>query len=151
MELFYTGVIIKTEQMFQVLTAGRVLAPSFHSAFLDENKQFWLASGSNDIWLAINSVIGLAAGGSGKAVSRWGWPCTALMPIAPTPSFPNEPQPRGSTRSWGALVWTMPEHFFLAGVGRRKWDQRKTGGGEDAPPGWEVITTPESSSFSSSF
>lgn len=125
-ELFYMGVIIKTEQMFQVLTAGRVLAPSFHSAFLDENKQFWLASGSNDIWLAINSVIGLAAGGSGKAVSRWGWPCTALMPIAPTPSY-------------------------LAGVGRRKWDQRKTGGGEDAPPGWEVITTPESSSFSSSF
>lgn len=120
--LFYTGVIIKTEQMFQVLTAGRVLAPSFHSTFLDENKQFWLASGSNNIWLAINSVIGLAAGGSGKAVSRWGWPCTALMPIAPTPSFPNESQPRGSSRSWGALVWTLWSNAWalLSGRSREK-------------------------------
>ena len=53
--------------MFHVLTAGSVLAPSFHRAFLDENEQFWLASVSNDIWLTINSVIRLAAGGSGNA------------------------------------------------------------------------------------
>lgn len=53
--------------MFHVLTAGIVLTPSFHRAFLDENEQFWLASVRNDIWLTINSVIRLAAGGSGNA------------------------------------------------------------------------------------
>lgn len=53
--------------MFHVLTAGRVLAPSLYRASLDENEQFWLASVGNDIWLTINPVIGLAAGGSGKA------------------------------------------------------------------------------------
>ena len=53
--------------MFHVLTAGSVLAPSSHRAFLDENEQFWLASVSNDIWLNINSAIRLAAGGGGDS------------------------------------------------------------------------------------
>lgn len=64
-------VIIKNrasyEQMFHVLMAGCVLAPSFHRAYLDDNKQIWLASVNNDIWLTINPVIRLAAGGSGNA------------------------------------------------------------------------------------
>lgn len=122
MELFCTGVIIETEQMFHVLTAGRVLAPSFHSAFLDENKQFWLASSSSDIWLTVNSVIGLAAGGSGDAESRWGWPRAALMPIAPTQSLLNEPQPGIGTCSWGALVWTPWSNActLLSGRSREK-------------------------------
>lgn len=87
--------------MSHVLTAGSVLAPKFHSAFLDGNKQFWLASDSDDIWLTVDSVIRLAAGGSGNAGSWWDWPCTAQ----PQALF-YESKSGSSTGSFGAQVCT---------------------------------------------